>query len=394
MGKFKLNRLPSALAWPVYSAIRGLTTLAGAGDLAGTLGVARRAGRAWGSARFTRGRRRRAEENLAVAFPGMSAAERTEVAIRSYEHLFMLGVEMIYTPRLLSHEGWAGRVELHGLEGALRRLVSGPTIFICGHSGNWEVAGYSLSLLGFPVHALYRPLDLRALDEYVRGVRGRRGLVLIDKFGAARELPRVMERGMPLGFVADQNAGQRGLYVPFFGRMTSTYKAIGLTAVRYKASIIVGSALRLGGEEVGGSGGLRREPRGLHYRMSALDLFGPEEYMAQPDPLFYIAARYRRAIERGVRAAPEQYLWMHRYWKSRPRWEQQGRGLPRSVEAKLASLPWMTEGEMASLKSWAERDAAACAAEGVRAGMTGPGDAQAAGGRGGGEDGGDGDEPL
>lgn len=361
MAKFKLKHLPGVMEWPIYAAIRGLTTLAGAGDLARTLALAKRAGHAFGAARFNRSRRRRAEENLAVAFPHLSADERTAITVKSYEHLFMLGVEMIYTPRLLSHEGWAGRVELHGLEGALRKLVSGPTIFICGHSGNWEVAGYSLSLLGFPVHALYRPLDLAALDNYVRQVRGRRGLVLVDKFGAARELPRIMERGMPLGFVADQNAGTRGLFVPFFGRMTSTYKAIGLTAVRYNATIIVGSALRLGGEPVPGTG-LRREPLGLQYRMTALDLFGPEEYLAHPDPLFYIAARYRRAIEIGVRAAPEQYLWMHRYWKSRPRWELQGRGLPKAVEAKLASLPWMTDAEMASLRDWTARDSAEHAA--------------------------------
>ncbi|MHC4274530.1 MAG: LpxL/LpxP family acyltransferase, partial [Planctomycetota bacterium] len=65
-----------------------------------------------------------------------------------------------------------------------------------------------------------------------------------------------------------------------------------------------------------------------------------------PDPLFYITARYNRAMELMIRRAPEQYLWVHRRWKSRPRYERLGRPMPRRLIAKLESLPWLTPQEI------------------------------------------------
>jgi KDO2-lipid IV(A) lauroyltransferase len=362
MAKLRAKQIPGVLAHPIYHALRAGVCALGMGDLAGSLAVARRVGRAWGGSFLTRRRLQRAVEHLGVAFPEWSPQRRLEYALRSYEHLFMLALEVIYTPRLLSYEGWAGRVELHDLGPIVRRLLTEPVIFVGGHCGNWELSGYSLGILGFPMHALYRPLDLRPADEWVRQVRGRRGLVLVDKFGAARQLAQIMQAGAPLGFVADQNAGDRGEFVPYFGRLTSSYKAIALTALRHHATIAVGHALRLGGQEIrddqGRPTGLFREPEGLRYRIEAVDVFGPEEYLSQPDPAFYIAARYRRAIERSVRAAPEQYLWMHRYWKSRPRWNRRGRTMPPAVLQKLRALPWMTDSELDRIIEWDRRDAA------------------------------------
>ena len=72
----------------------------------------------------------------------------------------------------------------------------------------------------------------------------------------------------------------------------------------------------------------------------------PEDWEGQPDPLFYVTARYNRAIETMIRAAPEQYLWLHRRWKSRPRHEREGRPMPDRLRAKLRALPWMTPSEL------------------------------------------------
>ncbi|MEZ6210661.1 MAG: hypothetical protein R3B46_05340 [Phycisphaerales bacterium] len=62
--------------------------------------------------------------------------------------------------------------------------------------------------------------------------------MLVDKFGAARVLPALMERGVPLGFIADQNGGDKGLFVPFFDRLASSYKTIGLMAIQFGARIV------------------------------------------------------------------------------------------------------------------------------------------------------------
>ena len=62
----------------------------------------------------------------------------------------------------------------------------------------------------------------------------------------------------------------------------------------------------------------RTSPDDFRYRIELVDRFGPDEWTDQPDPLFYITARFNHSLEQVVRRAPEQYLWIHRRWKSRP----------------------------------------------------------------------------
>ena len=89
-----------------------------------------------------------------------------------------------------------------------------------------------------------------------------------------------------------------------------------------------------------------------------MDIIRPEDWANQPDPLFYVTARYRRAIETMVRRAPEQYLWMHRIWKSRPRHERDGKPVPRALAEKIRSLPWLSENEADAIIERSNREAA------------------------------------
>ncbi|QYU70328.1 DEAD/DEAH box helicase family protein [Leptolyngbya sp. 15MV] len=250
-------------------------------------------------------------------------------------------------------DAWARRLALDDISPALRTLLAcGPVILITGHVGNWELLGTTLALLGFPMHALYRPLDLPPLDRYVRQTRRRQGLEVVDKFGALRQLPELVASGAPIGMVADQNAGDRGLFVPFFGRLASSYKSIGLLAMQFNATVVCGFARRLEPDdpEAARSGGLA-------YRMELVDRFGPGDWSTHPDPLFYLTARWRRAVETMVRRAPEQYLWMHRVWRSRPRHERLGRPFPPALLDKLRALPWMTADGLDRLVDRSARDA-------------------------------------
>jgi KDO2-lipid IV(A) lauroyltransferase len=333
--------------------------------------VARSAARLFATSRVNRKKFPRALKNLSDAFPEWSPDRVRETAIRAYEHLFQLGIEILYAPRLITEEGFSRHLGLTGLrEGARRIIQGGPTVLISGHVGNWELIGYAVSMLGFPMHAVYRPLDLKPLDDWIRYTRERQGLTLVSKFGAMRELPPVLQAGQPIGLVADQNGGDRGVFVPFFGRLTSTYKSIGLLAMKARANIICGFARRLRPDEPDPEVGLRsvgagtRQRGGLglgspsmRYAAEVVDAFGPEDWEGQPDPLFYLTARYRRAIETMVRRAPEQYLWMHRIWRSRPRHEVEKRPFPAALRAKLESLPWMTAEELARIMDRSDRDA-------------------------------------
>jgi KDO2-lipid IV(A) lauroyltransferase len=369
----KKKRIPPWLHRPAYYAIRAMLATMLTGDMAANLRTARSVARLY--SKFEPGRVRRAIDTLAVAFPDMPLEQRRAFALNAYEHLFMLGVEMAHTPRLLTPDTWPEHIQLAGLTPGARLLLSGrPCVMITGHCGNWELLGYTMALLGFPMHALYRPLDLKPMDRWVRQTREKRGLSLLDKYGATEVMPDLMRRGDLVAFIADQNAGDRGLFVPFFNRLASTYKSIGLMAMQFEAPIICGQARRLGGvgsgewpaEGTGMVGGFETyDPtRPLQYRVEVIDIIKPEDWQGRPDPLFYISARYRRAIETMVRKAPEQNLWLHRYWKSRPRFEHSGKPFPGALREKIRALPWTTDEDLARIEEWSARDTATLAAAG------------------------------
>jgi KDO2-lipid IV(A) lauroyltransferase len=273
---------------------------------------------------------RRAAQHIAQSFPHWPPERVAEVAERSVRYMFQLFlVDAMVMPRCLTESSWPRYVRVGPLLGVLDRLIRDePAIFVTGHCGNWELLGYALSVIGYPMHALARPLDNPYLNRWLLDVREARGLRIITKWGATPAVLGVLRSGGRVGFIADQNAGEQGLFVPFFGRLASSYKSIGLLAMRYRVPIVAGIAKRLGGR--------------FEYELSATDVIRPQDWEGQPDPLFYITARYNHAIERMIRGAPEQYLWVHRRWKSRPRHERIGRPIPRRLVEKLRCLPWLT----------------------------------------------------
>lgn len=360
-----LQHQPAWTHQPLYWAIRaGLSLPLTAGSNA-SIATARSLGLSLADARFNRKHWGRALAHLRVAFPEWDEDQRDRVARESFAHMAMLAVEMVWTPRLLTTDGWTRHVAFAGVGEGLRAMIGDrPCILITGHCGNWEVLGSALAMLGFPMHALYRPLDLRPLDRWVRQTRARAGLRLLDKFGAAGVLPSIMARGEPVGFVADQNGGDRGLFVPFFGRLASSYKSIALLALKHDAVVVCGQARRLGWRETGGILSPRDRARvlaradGFRFRAEIDDVFGPEDYRAQPDPVYYITARYRRSIETMIRQQPGDYFWMHRSWRSRPVHERRDRPFPSRLRDRLEALPWMTPTELDALIAQSDADRA------------------------------------
>ena len=301
-------------------------------------------GELFGRAPFNRARIDRSVRNIQWCFPECGDAKARTIAHASYRHLFMLGAETSMSPRHFAFDQWPDWITFGDLGRAVSLMLSGPAILITGHCGNWELLGAWLGGLGLPMHAVYRPFDNLAIDGWVRRTRARLGIDLVDKFGASDIIPQVLEENEPVAFIADQNAGDRGLFVPFFDRLASTYKSIGLLAMRHEAPIICGAALRTTrhADEL--------NIEGLRYHIDVYDIITPDDWADQPDPLFYITARYRRAMEAMIRAAPEQYLWMQKAWRSRPRFERDGKPMPASLVRKLESLPWMDESQMSRIQ--------------------------------------------
>lgn len=347
---------------PLSIAIRTAMIACQAFSLEATLDEMERLGRAYARSPLNRKQLARCRDRVRFAFPEWDEDKVADVAEGVWGHLFQLGCEMLFTPRLLSSDSWVRHVSFGKAAEAFGEVLTNkPVILLTGHFGNWELAGYALAVKGVPVHAVYRPLDLKPLDRWVRGVREKRGMRMVDKFGAVRELPDAMDRGGMPAFVADQNAGDRGLFVPFFGRLTSTYKSVGMLAMQKNASIICGGAVRSPKRGPDGVDELHSFATGrwqdaMGYRIDIHDVIRPEDWQDQPDPLFYITARYRKSIEEMVRTAPEQYFWMHRVWKSRPKHERLRREFPDALKRKLLDLPWMDEAQVERLVDQSKRD--------------------------------------
>lgn len=283
----------------------------------------------------------RAEGHIRQAMPDLDDAEVARIATESIRYMFRLFlVDAMAMPRLVNPWNWHEHVELDEFQNGARLLASDrPVILVTGHNGNWELLGFTLAALGFPMSALARPVDNPLLYRWVLGLREARGLRVVTKWGATDRIVSMIESDDPadrrVAFIADQNAGDGGLFVPWFGRLASSYKSIGLLAMKYDLPIVVGTARRLGDR--------------FRYRIELVDHFGPDDWTDFPDPLFYITARFNRGLEEIVRRTPEQYLWIHRRWKSRPKWERAGRTMPAGVRRHLEALPWMDESTLARI---------------------------------------------
>jgi KDO2-lipid IV(A) lauroyltransferase len=249
-----------------------------------------------------------AHNNLSHAFPELAAdARRRDALVRSvYRHFCNLLMEMIHLPRALAPTTWRRFVALPcGRELVVALLSGRPLLFVTAHFGNWEMGGYTLGLLGIASSAIARRLDNPHLDRFLRRFRERTGQAILDKSGDFERIQDVLDRGGVLATLGDQDAGQRGLYVNFFGRPASTHKAVALLALQYRAPMLVIGCPRLAGP--------------LRYAVVLEDVIRPEEYEGRPDAVRVMTERFTAALERLVRRHPEQYFWLHRRWKHQPK---------------------------------------------------------------------------
>jgi len=290
--------------WLVYVALRILVVFLYCFDVEANLNAACFLGRLlW--KHYHRGRKR-ALENLGASFPEKSEQWRWQVGRRSFEHIVMLVIDVLFTQRLVKKYNWRNYSRYKNVERAKWLMQEGNgLLMVAGHYGNFEIMGYLLGLFGFNVYSVARPLDNRFINRYLYDVRRRAGQKIIDKKGAAGLMADISSDGATLCFIADQDAGKKGVFVDFFGRKASTYKSIGLLAIANNIPIGVGYS--------------RRIDNRFYFEIGINRIIFPEEWAEKDDPLKWVTAEYTKAIEEFVREEPSQYWWLHRRWKHRPK---------------------------------------------------------------------------
>ena len=307
--KKKKNKKHNLLTdWLNYIALRVLVVFLYLFDVETNLNTACFLGRLlW--KHYHRGRKR-ALDNLRASFPEKSEQWIWQTGRRSFEHIVMLTIDILFTPRLVKRYNWQNYSQYKNIERAKWLMQEGRgLLMVTGHYSNFEIMGYLLGVFGFNVYSIARPLDNKFISKYLYDVRQRTGQNIIDKKGAAELMDKIASSGTTLCFIADQDAGKKGIFVDFFGRKASTYKSIGLLAITNNIPIGVGYS--------------RRVHNRFYFEIGVNRIIFPEEWQDKDDPLEWVTAEYTKAIEQFTREDPSQYWWLHRRWKHRPKEERQ-----------------------------------------------------------------------
>jgi KDO2-lipid IV(A) lauroyltransferase len=243
--------------------------------------------------------------NLELAFPEKTPAEREQILRRLYRNLGWLLAEFCQMPRY-TRENTRGFLRYEGLEHYLAARERGKgVLIITGHLGAWELSSYYHSLMGYPMSMVIRRLDNARVDRLVNHIRCLHGNRVLHKDDFARGLLAAMRQGETVGILMDTNmTPPQGVFVPFFSRVACTASGLARVALKTGAAVLPGFLLWEESEQ----------KYVLHFAPEIeLTVSGDDER-----DIVENTARFTQAIESYVRRYPDQWLWLHRRWKTRP----------------------------------------------------------------------------
>jgi Kdo2-lipid IVA lauroyltransferase/acyltransferase len=251
--------------------------------------------------------RRTGERNLELAFPDTEPSERTRLLRGSFENLGQLLGLFSHFPQM-TPESIRQMVEHDpvGLPDVRKAEAEGRgIIFLTAHIGAWELLSFAWSAIERPGSFIVRPIDNPRIEALIDKYRTRFGNQTIHKKNAVRHCLRVLREGSWLGILADSNTQpNEGVFVPFLGHLACTTAGAAMFALRTNAAVIPIAAVWR-----------PEQQRFLIYLDREVELIrtGVSERDVEIN-----TARFTEAIERMVRQYPDQYLWIHRRWKTRP----------------------------------------------------------------------------
>lgn len=249
--------------------------------------------------------RRVGMRNLELAFPNLSQAERHRILKREYASLGRLLAEFSRLPKYTAanvHE-IAVYQGFENFEAAHERGKG--VLLLTGHLGGWELGSFVHSLHGHPLNIVVRRLDNKMLDRMVENYRTRLGNRTVDKGEFARGLLAAIRRGETVGILMDTNmTPPQGVFVPFFGYLACTASGLARVALHTDAAVV--PAFTIWDDQIG------------KYKVT----FGPPLKLIRSQEIekdiVANTALFTKTIEEYVRRFPDQWLWVHRRWKTRP----------------------------------------------------------------------------
>jgi len=247
--------------------------------------------------------RRIADQNLSRAYADRDAVWRRQTIDGVFASIGRLLVAFARFPRI-TKTNVAEWIRYEGFEHYQRAKERGNGIlFATAHLGNWELSAYAHALLTEPMNVVVRPLDNPSIDAIVERRRGLSGNILLSKRDFARSIFQALRKNEPVGILVDQNSSaDNGAFVPFFGTLACANLTFAKLAARSGAAVIPGFAV------------WNSEERRYILR------FYPEVEIT--GDAVEDTRRIQHTIETAIRETPDQWLWIHRRWKTRPEREE------------------------------------------------------------------------
>lgn len=254
--------------------------------------------------------RRNASNNLKLAYPQLSDAERQRIEKGVFQSLGRMLGETSQFDRI--NRGNIEKVVVYdGLENYHRAVEKGKgVILLTGHIGAWELSVFAHSVYGYPMSFLARKVDNPLVEKMVLKARTRYGNRCIDKKGSMREVLRTLKSGGVVGILSDLNTTrEEGVFVDFFGIPACTTAGVATLALRTGAAVLPGYIVW--------------DEAGQIHRLC----FAPEIETIntgnQKEDVVANTAAYARFLEGVIRSYPDQWLWIHRRWRTRPEGESE-----------------------------------------------------------------------
>jgi KDO2-lipid IV(A) lauroyltransferase len=243
--------------------------------------------------------------NLQFAFPQMAASARRRILRRLFTTLGRQLGDFCRFPRY-NRQNISQLAVYDGFENFERAQARGKgVLFLAAHFGGWEVSSFMHALHGHPLHILVRPLDNPYLDRLVTRYRSLSGNRTIPKQDFARTMLAALRGGETIGILMDQNmAPEQGVFVDFFGIPACTSTLMARMALRTEAAVVPALCFW--------------DPALRRYRMRFEPALETLRSGNEEADIVANTAAYTKVIEDYARRYPEQWLWVHRRWKTRP----------------------------------------------------------------------------
>ena len=252
--------------------------------------------------RFDRRHTKVALNNLKLAFgETLSDDERRRIARACWRHYGRITADAAAFHRL--RPGDIGtRIRYEGLEALRAAHAEGKgVLLVLAHFGHWELTGYMQGFLGYPLLAITKPMVNPRVEAMLARLRSGSGNELVPKEGGVRASLRGLARGLCVAVMIDQDARSFGIFVPFFGRPSSTIPTVGTMHLRTGAAIVAAFSY----PEADGRW------RVVYERLTFPGLSGETDR-----DVWRITAETTALLEARIRERPELWLWMHRRWKT------------------------------------------------------------------------------